>query len=54
MTFKQWGMATIFSLSMNTPLTVGSYGMDLAVTIVTGLGIVLLFVRLVDRSGKDG
>ena len=49
MTFKQWGISSIMALNMNTPLTVGSDGMDLAVTIVTGLALVLLFVRLVDR-----
>ena len=49
MTFKQWGISSIMALNMNTPLTVGSDGMDLAVTIVTGLALVLMFVHLVDR-----
>ena len=49
MTFKQWGVASIMALNMNIPLTVGSVGMDLAVTIAVGLALVLLFINLVDR-----
>lgn len=49
MTFKQWGVASIMALNMNIPLTVGSVGMDLAVTIAVGLALVLLSINLVDR-----
>ena len=49
LTFKQWGISGIMALNMNMPLTVGDYGMDLAVTITVGLALVLLFINLVDR-----
>ena len=49
MSIKQCGISGIMALNMNTPLTVGDDGMDLAVTIIVGLALVLLFVRWVDR-----
>ena len=52
MTLKQWGISSIMALDMNIPLTVGSDGMDLAVTIVTGLALVLMFVHWIDRREK--
>lgn len=52
MTFKQWGITTILAGYMNTPLSVGEFGMDLAVTVTVGLALVLLFVALCDRRGR--
>ena len=49
MTFKQWGISGIMALNMNMPLTVGDYGMDIAVTIAVGLALVLMFVHWIDR-----
>ena len=52
MTFKQWGVAGIMALNMNIPLTVGSDGMSIAVTITAGLCLILLFINLVDKGGR--
>jgi uncharacterized membrane protein len=44
-----WGVFT-----MNIPLTIGGFGMSLAVAIITGLALVLILVHWVDRPKGGG